>query len=383
MRIVKAERQASSMQTILVIDDSPLVLALVDDSLRTRFHVRATTSGDAALAMLERDHTIDLILLDVLMPGMDGFETCRRIKADARWRDIPIIFLTALSSDGDEVKGLHLGAVDYITKPVVPVTLRARVMTHMELRRVRRELEQTNARLLAEREIIESMTLRMRADSDFDTRLLHCLLKPMERNSGDIGLAAFCPDGRQMVLVGDFAGHGLVAAIGGSSAKQTFYTACAHNASLEAVVAALNTWLHGALLEGQFMAATLAEVSPARDCVRLWGGAMHEALRIDDHGQVETIPLHGFPLGLLPEIGMEDEVVCLPAKPGDRVLLFSDGCIEAVNEEREMYGIARLSGRYGSLWHSETVLQALLADIEKFVGTQPQRDDFVLLEIRL
>ena len=253
----------------------------------------------------------------------------------------------------------------------------------MELCRVRRELEQSNARLQAEREIIESMTLRMRADPDFDTRHLRCLMKPLERNSGDICLAAFCPDGRQLVLVGDFAGHGLVAAIGGGGTKQLFYGACAHNASLEALVVALNAWLHGALLEAQFMAAILVEVSPRRDHLRLWGGAMCEPLRIDAEGRVQSVPLHGFPLGMLPEIEVADEVFSVQAQPGDRLLLYSDGCVEAVNDAREMYGSDRLARCYGELPGDEAVLQGLLSDIEAFMNTQPQRDDFVLVEIQL
>lgn len=379
----QAGRAGGGAQTVLVVDDSPPVLALVDDSLRADYQVRAATSGSAALALLERDHAVDLILLDVMMPDMDGFETCQRIKADARWRDIPIIFLTALSGNGDEVHGLRLGAVDYIAKPVVPITLRARVRTHMELCRVRRELERSNARLQAERELIEAMTLRMRADPDFDARHLRCLMQPMERTSGDICLAAFCPDGRQMVLVGDFTGHGLVAAIGGGGARQVFHAACARNATLETLARELNAWLYQTLLQSQFMAAIMVEVSAGRDHVRLWGGGMCEPLYADRHGHVQPIALNGFPLGLLPQIELDGEVRSLSVLPGERLLLYSDGCVEAVDLGGQMYGTDRLLRRYGELPAGEALLQSLLADVEDFASGQPQRDDFVLLEIHL
>ena len=366
-----------------MVDDSPAVLALVDETLRADYRVRVASSGASALAALQREPEVDLILLDVIMPAMDGFETCRRIKASEDGRDIPIIFLTALSDNGDEAHGLRLGAVDYIAKPVVPVTLRARVNTQMELRRVRQALQKSNNLLSAEREVIEGMILRMRADADFDDRHLRWLMRPVERTSGDICLAAFCPDGRQIVLVGDFTGHGLTAAIGGGGVKQAFYALCGNGASLSELAATLNGLLYANLLTSQFMAAILVEVLPARRQVRLWGGGMQPPLHMGSSGELRRILLEGFPLGLRPEQDISDEVRCLDVRPGERLLLYSDGSIEAMNAVGEMYEIDRLAARYAKLLRSGGALAELAADVDAFVGGREQKDDMVFLELKL
>lgn len=377
------EATRAEPQTILVVDDSPDVIALVDETLRAEHRIRVASSGLQALAVLERFPAVDLILLDVIMPNLDGFETCRLIKATPALRDIPIIFLTALSENGDEAHGLGLGAVDYIAKPVVPVTLRARVNTHLELCRIRRELQQKNDILKAERVVIEGMIIRMRADPDFNGRHLRWLMRPIERTSGDIGLAAFCPDGRQMILVGDFTGHGLTAAIAGPGVKQSFYALCANGATMAQVLATLNDMLCAQLLVSQFMAAHLVEVDPARSQARLWGGGMPEPLHVQASGAIRQIPLRGLPLGVMPDRDISEEVHTLSLQSGERLLLHTDGMIEALNAAGKMYRIERLEARYAALLHAGGPLDELIADLDAFAGGRELADDILLLELNV
>jgi diguanylate cyclase (GGDEF)-like protein len=119
---------------VLVVDDSPSHLAILTESLRSEFDVRIATSGAEALRLVDETPP-DLILLDILMPDMDGYEVCRRLKADFATRNIPVIFLTAKNDVADETQGLAIGAVDYIIKPVTVPIVQARVRTHVELKR--------------------------------------------------------------------------------------------------------------------------------------------------------------------------------------------------------------------------------------------------------
>jgi DNA-binding response OmpR family regulator/DNA-binding CsgD family transcriptional regulator len=137
----------ASLRRILVIDDVPDNVAVLFDFLRSHgFKVLVSESGRHALAELPQ-MAPDLILLDVMMPELDGFETCRRIKADPRFADVPIFFMTALSETVDKVRGLQTGAVDYITKPIFPEEVLARIAVHLELRDRNRELAEQNERL--------------------------------------------------------------------------------------------------------------------------------------------------------------------------------------------------------------------------------------------
>jgi len=122
------------LATILVVDDTAENLFLLNDLLKDLYRVKVTTNGSHAIRIATGDSPPDLILLDVMMPGMDGYEVCRRLKADLRTREIPVIFLTARSDVEDERHGLELGAVDYITKPFSPVIVLARVKTHLALK---------------------------------------------------------------------------------------------------------------------------------------------------------------------------------------------------------------------------------------------------------
>lgn len=119
--------------TVLIVDDAPENIHVLMEALKEDHAVLAATTGDKALALLARGKVPDLILLDVVMPGMDGYEVCRRIKADPATQDLPVIFVTSLGEAADEEFGLSLGAIDYITKPVNPALVRARVKNHLAL----------------------------------------------------------------------------------------------------------------------------------------------------------------------------------------------------------------------------------------------------------
>lgn len=129
-----------SRDSILVVDDNPTNLGLLVDVLtKTGYKIFAAEDGESALEILNHVQP-DLILLDVMMPGIDGFETCRRLKADPATRDIPVIFMTALSDSVDEVKGLELGAADYIIKPFQVETMLARINTHLTVVKLQTQL---------------------------------------------------------------------------------------------------------------------------------------------------------------------------------------------------------------------------------------------------
>lgn len=130
-----------SKPSILVVDDNLANLTLMTGLLQDNYQVRAATSGEKALKIAWSDNPPDLILLDIMMPEMDGHEVCRRLKADEKTREIPIIFLTAMSEVEDEEKGLVLGAVDYITKPISPPIALARIRSHLSLYQTIRSLE--------------------------------------------------------------------------------------------------------------------------------------------------------------------------------------------------------------------------------------------------
>ncbi|MCH8621612.1 two-component system response regulator [Undibacterium sp. TS12] len=137
----------NAKQVILIVDDTPDNISLLSGLLKDQYKIKIATNGLKALQIASSRPGPDLILLDVMMPEMDGYETCRRLKADPATVDIPIIFLTAKSQVQDEEMGLRLGAVDYISKPISPPIVLARVATQLNLVRARHLLQDQNKHL--------------------------------------------------------------------------------------------------------------------------------------------------------------------------------------------------------------------------------------------
>ena len=168
LRIARAYSDlASAKPTLLIVDDASENLSVLSELLRPHYRVLAATSGSACLEIAARLPPPDLILLDVMMPGMDGYEVLARLRADAATQDIPVVFLTALSGTDDEERGLQLGAADYIAKPIKPALVLARVRTQLEAKQARDWLKDQNlaleaevARRMAENDLTQRVSIR-------------------------------------------------------------------------------------------------------------------------------------------------------------------------------------------------------------------------------
>lgn len=136
--------------SILVVDDTPDNLSLMSGLLKDRYRVKVANNGEKAIKIVQGDSPPDLVLLDIMMPGLSGYDVCQILKADPATRDVPIIFLTAMTATEDEKKGLEMGAADFITKPVNPPIVLARVATHLQIKAAADFLKDQNAYLDAE-----------------------------------------------------------------------------------------------------------------------------------------------------------------------------------------------------------------------------------------
>jgi len=195
-------------KTLLLVDDTPENLTVLGEILMPHYRVRVASSGARALAAAITDPRPDLVLLDVMMPEMDGYEVISRLHEDPRTRDLPVIFVTALDSTEDEARGLELGAVDYITKPVRPAIVLARVRGQLELKEARDRMRDQNAWLEAEiarrmrqNQVVQDVSMRALASiaeaRDDETgnhilrtqayvNVLACALATMPRYAGEL-----------------------------------------------------------------------------------------------------------------------------------------------------------------------------------------------------
>ena len=169
-------------KTVLVVDDTPDNLALMSGLLKDLYRVKVANSGAKAMKIVRSEDPPDLILLDIMMPEHDGYEVCAEIKEDGRARDIPVIFLTAMSGEEDEQRGLELGAVDYITKPISPPILMARVKAHLQLKSASDFLRDKNEFLEAE---VARRTRELTAIQDVTIHAMASLAETRDSDTGN------------------------------------------------------------------------------------------------------------------------------------------------------------------------------------------------------
>ncbi len=175
------DEQQLVLPRVLVVDDTPDNLTLMSAVLRDGFRVRVANSGEAALRAIRGGNVPDLVLLDIMMPGISGYDVIRELKADDATRDIPVIFLTAKAEAEDERFGLELGAVDYITKPISPAILIARVRNHLEIARAR-EFLKDKARFLQDE--VEKRTREVQAIQDVTILAMASLAETRDLETG-------------------------------------------------------------------------------------------------------------------------------------------------------------------------------------------------------
>ncbi|OSM02203.1 putative response regulator receiver protein [Magnetofaba australis IT-1] len=359
----------------------PQNISIIKDILQEHYLVKVATNGQVALKVAQKEPLPDLVLLDIMMPGMDGYQVCKQLRENPLTRDIPIIFVSAMGEVRDEVKGLELGAVDYIIKPVSAPILLARVNTQMALKRAQQAVRRQYHLLREERMVVENIVKRMRRSRDFDDRYLRYQVAPVEATNGDIVLSAFRADGSQQLLVGDFTGHGLPAAVGGPLVTYIFYRSAREGRPFQEALEQIDQMLIEQLPVQVFMACGAVEISADRTQARVWSMGLPPLVRFDPQGALTTME------SVRPPLGIDDreafpEGDLLEWSPQDRLYLYSDGLIELENAADEPYGQARLVEKLSHIAKEGHQLMRLFDDLRRFVGQgEPFQDDMTLVEL--
>lgn len=370
---------------VLVVDDAPANIQVVQSILKDEYRIRVATSGAKALELAHVLPIPDLVLLDVMMPEMDGYEVCRLLKAEVVTQDIPVIFLTGKTDTEDEAKGFEVGAVDYIHKPFSPAIVKARVRTHLMLRDAREELSRQLVAIQHElemaREIQLSILPRQLPEIDgLDIAARYC---PMSTVAGDF-YDFIVVDGRHVgMLIADVSGHGPAAALIASMLRIALSAQC-HNASKPAkVLEGLNTALCGKLGHN-FVTAAYVFLDLEKEILS-YAGAGHPPLLMWRKAEERTcvVEENGLFLGQFPE-----EIyaaVDMPLEAGDRSVLYTDGIPECKNTMEEQFGTERLMRFMEENDESANeFVDALLGRLSGWSAQPPgqgQRDDMTLVAL--
>jgi phosphoserine phosphatase RsbU/P len=329
-------------KTVLLVDDEPANIQVVNSILKGMYKTRIATSGAKALELANQEPAPDLILLDVMMPEMNGYEVCSRLKAAERTRDIPVIFLTGQTESADETRGFEVGAVDYIHKPFSPAVVQARVHTHLVLRGIREQLASQLQTIQGEMDTARQIQLSILPREIPTIKDLEIAAQyiPMTSVAGDFYDFIPIDEKRIGILVADVSGHGMPAALISSMLKIALDGQTAHAQEPAQVLAGLNQVLCGKF-QGHFVTAVYVVVDTGRRSL-LYAGAGHPPLVIMDRSAGETRDFveNGLFLGFFPEATYT--AVEIPFKAGDWGVLYTDGILEMTDLAEEQFGLDRL-----------------------------------------
>ena len=369
---------------VLIVDDARVNVDVLVEALRSDYKLSVALNGATALQSVEKSPP-DLVLLDIVMPGIDGYEVCRQLRAHEATRELPVMFLSSLEDVANKTRGFEVGGNDYLTKPFDVLEVKARVRSLLKAKAYADAVREAMARdLRIAREIQMGI---LPADLGAATRGtgvdVHAVIEPAREVGGDLYEVLKVSDDRLVVALGDVSGKGIPAALFMAVAVTVLRTLAKHIAEPDKILERLNDELAEQNPRGMFvtMQCLVFDLKEHRvSCA----GAGHHCLAVLSPGKPPRLafPSSGRPAGLMPHNPIERET--LSFGPGDTFVLFSDGVSEAMNVDEDFYGedrlLAALTG-IGDATSAETV-NRLMSDVRAFTAGAKQSDDITILAAR-
>ncbi|MBI2502092.1 MAG: SpoIIE family protein phosphatase [Candidatus Latescibacteria bacterium] len=376
---------------ILLVDDTQANLEVLCELLEGEgYSISMAPNGQTALRIAGRARP-DLILLDVMMPGLNGFEVCQRLKADERTREIPVIFITAEDQTESLVKGFQAGGVDYIPKPFrdqeVLVRARNALLTKFLFDQNRAYQAKMEQELQTAHEL--QMGLMPKAPPSLAGFQIAGCCRPAEQVGGDFFQYFPLPDGGWALCLADVTGHAMAAAIPVVLFSGMLEVQMERGGTQEELFSRLNHSVRRLLDARTLVCFAMARLDPASRCLQLSNaGCPYPVHYQAAAGIVAELQTEGaYPLGASAEA--VHPVLEVKLEPGDRVVFCSDGIAEAENAQREMFGFERVAEVVrqgcGEGLSAEALVERVMAAVRAFAGEVSQKDDqtVVVLEVEV
>ena len=370
-------------QRIVIIDDNANDLEVTRRFLERRgYDAVPAQSGEEGLRLAEQ-LVPDAIVVDHRMPGMDGFEVTRRIKADPQLHTIPVLMLTGSDSAEHVVQGLGAGAEDFVTKGADIEVMVARLRALLRMKAYQDQLRRMNQQMTRDLQIARRVQEALMPPTEFVAKgiEIRSAYVPSEVLSGDF-YDYFVQDDSLYLFVADVSGHGLPAAILVSLLKSYIHSEAATERSLAEFMTHLNDFLYGVSLPTQFATAALFRMEAGNQLV--YSNAAHPPFLIHRRSSGRTV-VYEQPsnlLGAMPNMLFEEHTVSV--SPGDTLFVYTDGLTDRMNASREIYTIDRVAAvleRSGDAG-LPAVYDAIYADVSSFAATEEFKDDIAFVVTR-
>lgn len=369
---------------VLIVDDVKANVDVLVQALRNDHKLSVALDGQSALRSVEKSPP-DLVLLDIVMPGLDGYEVCRRLRATPATHDIPVMFLSSLEEVRNKTLGFEVGGNDYLTKPFEILEVKARVRSLLKAKAYSDAgKEKIAAELAIARDIQLGILPSNVAACVADTNLEVCaILEPAREVGGDLYEVLRLDDGRLLVAVGDVSGKGIPAALFMAVTTTLLRTMARQYRKPEEILLQVNDALAMQNPRGMFVTLLCMIVDPATGIVTC-ANAGHPSAVLVRPGAVPcaTLKSTGMLSGIMAGIEIGSETMKL--QPGDTLVLYTDGVTEAFNAENTMFEEARLLGCLGSAagQSADRTVSAVLDAVRRHAADFPQSDDLTVVAVR-
>jgi phosphoserine phosphatase RsbU/P len=370
---------------VLLVDDARANLDILVEGLKADYKLSLAMDGETALQLAARTPP-DLVLLDIVMPGVDGYEVCRRLRQMPETADVPIMFLSSLEEVQNKTRGFEAGANDYLTKPFDMLEVKARARSLLKAKAYSDAVkEQIASELRVAREIQMGMLPHDFASVEAAYGVkFGAVLEPAREVGGDLyGVCAAGPE-RLVIFLGDVSGKGIPASMFMVRAISVARLLAREIAEPERILARLNDELAADNPSGMFVTFVCAVFEPKTHRLTVANaGHCRPVLVPADEPTRWAVKRLGTALGFEP--GVEFECTELTLKPGDALILYSDGVSEAFNPQDECYGNDRLLLDAGGLagQSAPAITANLLERVRAFAGSAAQSDDIAILTLKV
>jgi sigma-B regulation protein RsbU (phosphoserine phosphatase) len=372
-----------SESRILIVDDVPANVDVLVQALRGEYQLSVAIDGVTALRSIDK-LLPDLVLLDIVMPGLDGYEVCRQLRLSPRTRDIPVMFLSSLEDVRDKAKGFEAGGNDYLVKPFEILEVKARVRSLLRAKAYADAIKEKIAyELRIAREIQMGILPADVAAATNGTGLeAHAILEPAQQVGGDLYEVVRTADGNLVVVMGDVSGKGIPAALF-MAVTMTLVRAIAPDLRRpEEILRRVNDGLVSHNPRNMFVTLSCATYD-AKTGQLTYASAAHPAPVLVREGNARLLPQEPeLAAGIRPGLAVASQSVQL--QPGDLVVFYTDGVTEAFNVAGNLYGDQRLLqdlARSSGSSAAQTTA-ALLQSVRDHAGDHPQSDDIAVLALR-
>lgn len=369
---------------ILIAEHSPTGRNQLTQMLELDGHQVLQASTWEECLMQFTGHQPDLVLLEPTLPGAGGACCVPEIKRLSPERFVPVILVTAISDPLTLARFLESAADDFIDPPYDHYVLKAKIAGFERVDEIYRRLEKFHALTGQEIKLAKHMfDAIINRKSQPAPHLQHWSLAA-GHFSGDLLIFERTPDDTLHIMLGDFTGHGLVAAVGALPTSDIFYAMTQKGFSIGEIAAEINRKLHWLLPIGQFCSASLLSISPRANRVEMWNGGLPPVLLVNgQHEIAHRLSSDKLPLGILDAQSFDASTTSVATREVCHVILYSDGLVEARNAQGQEFGDHRLAGALGAANAGVSLTQQIKAAVIDFLGGLEPHDDVSLLAINL